>query len=88
MTDLKQYIIILVIAVNSMNAFGQENKIARNVIYYELGGTGFGLFSLNYERNFSLNEKIIFAPGIGISLSKYIHVGGTYSINDYQLFIP
>jgi len=88
MTDFKQYIFVLIIVVNSINIFGQENKIDRNVIYYELGGTGFGPFSLNYERNISLNEKVIFAPGLGASLTKYIHVGGTNFINDYQLFIP
>ncbi|MEA2041407.1 MAG: hypothetical protein U9N85_02490 [Bacteroidota bacterium] len=88
MPDFKQYIFILLIVTNSINIFGQENKIDRNAIYYELGGTGFGPFSINYERNFSINKKIIFAPGVGISLSKYIHVGGTSYINDYQLFIP
>ena len=88
MTDFKRYIFILLIVTISINIFGQENKIDKNVIYYELGGTGFGPFSINYERDFSLNEKVVFAAGAGVSLTKYIHVGGTNYIKDYQLFIP
>ncbi len=88
MVYFTRYLFILLIITNSINILGQENKIANNVIYYELGGTGIGPFSINYERNILLNDKVIFAPGAGVSLTKYIHVGGTKYIEDYQLFIP
>ena len=79
---------MLVIITISINIFGQEKNINRNVIYYELGGTGFGPVSVNYERDFLLNEKVVFAPGAGISLTRYINEGGTYNIQEHQIFFP
>ena len=82
----KYYLILIFIILGGLKAIGQE-KI-NNTIYYEFGGTGFGAISINYERNISINDKVIFAPGLGFSLSNFIEVGGTKLINDNQIFIP
>ena len=88
--NILRYFVILSILINNTIVYSQtnENKIAKNIINYELGGTGVGIVSLNYERNLLINESIIFAPSVGASLSKYIHVGGTYNFYEYQIFIP
>ncbi|MBN2214258.1 MAG: hypothetical protein JW723_08435 [Bacteroidales bacterium] len=65
-----------------------QNGISKNTFYYEFYGTGCGPFSINYDRFFTLAERVKFAPGIGLSLTKNIHVGGTKKINDNQIFIP
>lgn len=76
---------LLSIAINSK---GQEINRAKNTIYYELGGTGYGVFSLNYERLITINQTVSFAPGLGVSISKVIHVSNSYNFGDYQFFIP
>lgn len=88
MTELKSYLIILFIVFIGENAFGQESQNARNTLYYEYGGTGYGAFSINYERQISLSEKVTFAPGLGFSLTNDIDVSRTVRMNDHQLFIP
>jgi len=86
MTRQKIFVILVINLFLGLNTNGQEK--ANNLIYYELGGVGYGEVSLNYERNISLNDKVVFAPSLGFSLSSFIHVGGTKSINDNQFFIP
>ena len=76
----------------SFGVYGQENqavsKIAKNAFYYELGGVGFGLFSLNYDRILIQYEKFKFSVRIGYSITDFIHVGGTRKIYGHQYFIP
>ena len=68
--------------------FSQNNTQSKNGVYYKLGVTGFGPVSFNYERTISLCNTVLFAPGAGISFTKYIQVGGTFSIDEVQVFIP
>lgn len=77
--------ILLAITVTST---GQEVNHSKNTVYYELGGTGWGIFSLNYDRLIPINETVSFAPGLGMSISNFVSTSYTYHIGDYQFFIP
>ncbi len=65
-----------------------QNSPRKNTLFYELYGTGLGFVSLNYERVFQLSEKVLISPGVGLSLTKMVHVGETETWNDNQIFLP
>lgn len=65
--------LLLLIASQSL----AQDKLRKNAIYYELFGTGLGYSSIHYERQLPLSDNLIFAPGIGFSLTKTVYVGGT-----------
>lgn len=77
-------LIVIFIVSNSFS----QNNLHKNSVYYELYGTGLGFVSIHYERQFPISDKLIFAPGIGFSLTKTVHVGGTKNWGDQQIFIP
>jgi len=60
----------------------------KNSLYYELGGTGFSFYSVNYERIISKGKIVSLSIGCGLSLltnqSTETHVG----FNGNQLKIP
>ena len=85
---MKQIFFLFVFTAISIVAFSQNNTQPKNTLYYELGGSGFGPVSLNYERMIPLGNSVLLAPGAGISFTKYIQVGGTFWINEVQVFIP
>jgi hypothetical protein len=85
---MKQILFLIVFIAISFVTFSQNNSSSKNTAYYELGGIGFGPVSLNYERLIPLGSSVLFAPGAGISFTKYIQVGGTFWINEIQVFIP
>lgn len=85
---MKIKLLLFVFSTISLLSFSQNNTQSKNNLYYEIGGTGFGPFSINYERIIPLGKSVLFAPGAGISFTRYIQVGGTFWINEYQVFIP
>jgi hypothetical protein len=84
----KSKFILIILSLLCLNVTGQNIKTAKNTIYYEIGGTGFGFFSINYDRLFNLSETINFTTGFGFSITNNINVGGTESIGNNQFFIP
>ena len=85
---MKQFLLLIILITISFVTFSQSNTQPKNALYYEFGGTGFGPVSLNYERLIPLGNSVLLAPGAGISFTKYIQVGGTFWINEIQVFIP
>jgi hypothetical protein len=85
---IKKLVICLLLILIFLNLRGQDIKLAKNTVYYEFGGTGYGWISLNYDRLFDLSDKVKFTTGLGFALSKYIEIGGSKSIGDNQLLIP
>lgn len=78
-------ILLFVNEANGQESFKHKDK---NSLFYELGGTGYGPISIHYERKMFMGERIIFAPGVGLSFTQILHIGGTKNLNNWQLFIP
>ena len=84
----KRKFILIILSLLCFQLTSQDIFKAKNTIYYEIGGTGYGLVSINYDRLFNLSEKIKFTFGLGFSITNSINVGGTESIGKNQFFIP
>jgi len=86
---LNRGLLLILLVASSINTIGQDiNTYPKNVLYYELGGVGFGIFSINYENIISKGEFVSVSIGCGLSLrlnqGTVTHVG----FNDHQLKIP